>query len=74
MSRSPVINIDEPIGRVVGRRAGPEGLSTATSRADHAKAWTHALGGARVPRGVYRFATHEEADRWLWRMLTRRTR
>jgi hypothetical protein len=22
-------------------------------------------GGALVPRGVYRFATHEEADRWM---------
>jgi hypothetical protein len=27
---------------------------------------THALcGNALVPRGVYRFATHEEADAWM---------
>jgi len=26
-------------------------------------------GGALVPRGVYRFATHEEADEWMVRMI-----
>jgi len=24
-----------------------------------------------VPRGVYRFKTHEEANQWLMKMLTR---
>jgi hypothetical protein len=23
-----------------------------------------------VPRGVYRFKCHQEADEWLWKMLT----
>ena len=32
-----------------------------------------ATGGVRVPRGVHRFKTHEEADQWLWRMITRPT-
>ncbi|MBW3565878.1 MAG: hypothetical protein KY459_14295 [Acidobacteria bacterium] len=26
-------------------------------------------GEALVPRGVYRFATHEEADEWMMRMM-----
>jgi len=34
-------------------------------------AWRESFGGVRVPRGVYRFKTHEEADQWLWRMITR---
>lgn len=75
MRREPVLNVDEPVGRVVGRRTGvPDGLSTATSRADHARAWSRAFGNVSIPRGVYRFETHEEADRWLWRMLTSQSR
>jgi hypothetical protein len=26
-------------------------------------------GGALVPKGVYRFATHEDADRWMIRQI-----
>jgi hypothetical protein len=26
-----------------------------------------------MPKGVYRFKTHEEADEWLWRMICRPT-
>ena len=26
-------------------------------------------GGALIPRGVYRFADHEEADRWMIRTI-----
>jgi hypothetical protein len=24
----------------------------------------------RVPRGVHRFKTHQEADEWLWRKIS----
>jgi hypothetical protein len=72
VAEKPGINVDEPIGRVVGRRtAVPDALSTVTSRAADAVAWRRAFGGLRVPRGVHRFSTHEEADRWLWQILTR---
>jgi hypothetical protein len=27
--------------------------------------WRESFGGVRVPRGVYRFKTHEEADQWF---------
>src|SRR6185312_13862703 len=36
----------------------------------HAAAWQKAFGGIRVPRGVYRFRTHQEADEWLWWMIS----
>jgi hypothetical protein len=26
-------------------------------------------GGALIPKGVYRFATHEEADEWMMRTI-----
>jgi len=60
------------IDRCVGRRTKtPDALSTATSNKADAIAWRKALGGMRVPRGVHRFKTHEEADQWLWRMIAR---
>ena len=56
--------------RVVGRRQRPTTLSTSDDKAS-AAAWRRAFPTPFVPRGVYRFETHEEADRWLWAMLTR---
>jgi hypothetical protein len=67
-----LINVEENFERIVGRRTGmPNGLSTATSSKADSIAWRNAFGGVRVPRGVHRFTTHEEADEWLWRMITR---
>jgi len=68
----PFINAQEKIDRIVGKRTKtPDGLSTATSHKAESIAWQRSLGGVRVPRGVYRFKTHEDADQWLWRMITR---
>jgi hypothetical protein len=67
------INLDESPGKTVGRRrppADPLTISKADSPAD-ARAWQRAFGGLRIPKGVYRFRTHEEADAWLWKMITR---
>ena len=63
---------DSP-ARVVGHRRIPaDGLRmSAAGRSKSARAWAQALGGIPIPRGVYRFRTHEEADEWLWQMLTR---
>jgi hypothetical protein len=33
-------------------------------------AWRQALGEVHIPKGVFRFHTHEEADEWLWKMIT----
>jgi hypothetical protein len=70
--KQPTINVEEHIDRCVGRRAKtPDALSTASSNRAESIAWSKALGGLRVARGVYRFKTHEEADQWLWRMIAR---
>jgi len=72
--KQPPINVEEKIDRLVGRRTKtPDALSTATSNKAEAIAWRKAFGGLRVPRGVHRFKTHEEADQWLWRMIARPT-
>ena len=66
------MNVEEQIGRFVGRRTkAPDALSTATSNKAQAMAWRRAFGGIPLPRGVHRFKTHEEADEWLWRMISR---
>jgi len=68
----PLINVEERIDRIVGKRTKtPDGLSTAAHNRTDAIAWRKAFGGVRVPRGIHRFKTHEEADRWLWKMLAR---
>jgi hypothetical protein len=72
--KQPYINVEEKIDRFVGRRTKtPDALSTATSNKAESIAWRKAFGGVRVPRGVHRFKTHEEADQWLWRMIARPT-
>ena len=72
--KQPLINVEEKIDRFVGKRTKtPDALSSVTSNKTEAIAWQKALGGLRVPRGVYRFKTHEEADAWLWRMIARPT-
>ncbi len=70
--KQPFVSLEEKIDKIVGRRLhAPNPLSTKTSRKADALAWQRALGGVRVPRGVYRFHTHEEADAWLWQMICR---
>ena len=67
----PIVNLEETPGKVVGHRRPPaDGLSPSNApRVTDAKAWQRALGGLRIPRGVYRFRTHEEADAWLWEKM-----
>ena len=68
----PFINVEEKVDRFVGRRIRtPNALSSRTSSKANFIAWRKALGGVYIPRGVHRFKTHEEADEWLWRMITR---
>ncbi|MBN2197213.1 MAG: hypothetical protein JW751_30700 [Polyangiaceae bacterium] len=63
--------VDDAPGRVVGRRSPPAALSRPGDTKDAARAWRRAFPTPFVPRGVYRFASHEAADEWLLRMLTR---
>jgi hypothetical protein len=66
----PVINIQEKIGKTVGKRVAPDPLDVRHSRKADAIAWQKAFGFG-IPKGVYRFRTHEEADQWLWKMIAR---
>ena len=70
---NPVVNLEETPGKVVGRRHPPaNGLALkGAPGSNDARAWKKALRTLPIPKGVYRFRTHEEADEWLWQMLTR---
>jgi hypothetical protein len=66
------MNLPDKPERVVGRRVKTPGTDSSAQRTvEDARQWRHALGGLHVPRGVFRFATHEAADEWLWKMITR---
>jgi hypothetical protein len=72
--KQPFINVEEKVDRFVGRRTKtPDALSLVGSTKADFIAWRKAFGGVRIPRGVHRFKTHEEADQWLWRMIARPT-
>ena len=68
------INLDENIGKWVGRRTAPANpLTVVPGQKDEARRWKQAFGSPHIPRGVYRFKSHEEADAWLMKMITRTT-
>jgi hypothetical protein len=58
----PIINLDDPVGKTVGRRRAP---SDSLGYALGLQKTLNTLAPLRVPRGVYRFRTYEEADAWL---------
>ncbi|MEO6034820.1 MAG: hypothetical protein ABIQ35_06170 [Verrucomicrobiota bacterium] len=67
----PFINVEEKIDRFVGRRTqSPDsweaGMALQKTAVDFHKAFKF-----HWPRGIYRFKTHEEADKWMTKMLAR---
>ena len=66
----PIINLEEEIGKVVGKRTAPAdafrtGMELQALAVELHRSFKHRW----APKGVYRFKTHEEADEWMWRML-----
>ena len=72
MDKPGSINVEENIVRVVGARTKPpDALASSENDIADSIAWRKAMGGVHIPKGVFRFKTHEEADEWLWRMISR---
>lgn len=65
----PIINLDDPVGKTVGRRKAPR---DALSYAWGLQRALNQIAPLPIPRGVYRFRSHEEADQWLMDRLTRK--
>lgn len=72
MSSGDTAGESEAPRKVVGRRRLPNLLDPAVDTRAAARAWRQAFPTPFVPKGVYRFTSHEEAREWLMRMLTRR--
>jgi hypothetical protein len=74
-SMKPVINLEEKIGKTVGRRMPPDPLKIQPGEIANAEAWRRAFPGLRGKRpGVYRFHSHEEADAWLMTAQTEKAK
>ncbi len=60
--------------RVVGRRRAGNEYTGGLEAADGFLKMAAELRGSQpfAPRGVFRFHSHEEADEWMMKMLTRR--
>lgn len=66
----PVINMEERIDRVVGRRSPPkDSFSAGMQLQSTAMQLQKKLGNRWPVRGVFRFKTHEEADAWMARLM-----
>jgi len=68
MQPRPVVNVEEFIGKTVGRRVPPPGAGLQ-------KTLNQVMANQRrgiCQRGVFRFKTHEEADAWMTKMMNRK--
>lgn len=60
-----VINVEEKIGKTVGRRKPGNPLRIYPNEIEAARLWRRTFGGVRIPKGVFRFSSHQEADQWM---------
>jgi hypothetical protein len=68
--KQPFVNVEEKIDRLVGRRTGTPDSLRAGMQLQATAAQLHKTFKHRwMPKGVYRFKTHEEADAWMTKML-----
>jgi hypothetical protein len=67
-----VVNFKEKIGKTVGRRQlATDAFATAMKLQKTVNDLQSHLDGI-CPTGVFRFKTHEEADEWLLKWMSRR--
>lgn len=66
----PIVNLDDPVGKTVGRRLVPDPLRIFPSEKKSNKMWRAAGFAIPIKRGVYRFRNHEEANQWLMDRMT----
>jgi hypothetical protein len=70
--KQPIINFEEKIDKVVGRRTRtPDAFKSGMKLQLLAVELHRSFNQRWAPKGVYRFRTHEEADEWMNRMLAR---
>ncbi len=65
----PVINIEEKIGKTVGRRIPRGGFDYGMGMQKLAGELAKTFKHPRFPRGVFRFKSFEEAEAWTMKYL-----
>jgi hypothetical protein len=68
------VNLQDPIGKTVGRRRVVSAFECGMKLQKAASRLYRTFRKVGIPKGVYRFRTHEEADAWMTRMLSRKNR
>jgi hypothetical protein len=67
-----VINVQDPVGKTVGRRQLRDAWKFAMDAQKTANQLRRSFGhGGLCPKGVFRFRSHEEADAWMMKMLAK---
>jgi hypothetical protein len=66
-----IINVDEKIGKTVGRRGLAESGKYGAGLQRLANEVNRTMHRGICPKGVYRFRSHEEADAWMTKMQVR---
>jgi hypothetical protein len=70
--KQPFVNLEERIGRSVGlRAAAPDSWRAGMQLQETGVRLHQSLKHRWMPKGVYRFKTHEEAEEWMIKMLAR---
>jgi predicted transcriptional regulator len=70
--KQPSINVEEKIDRFVGRRTQtPDGLKAGMQMQAAGLQFHRAFKHRWLAKGIHRFKTHEEADKWMIQMLVR---
>lgn len=73
--RYTALNIQDPVGKTVGRRKLKDAWHFAMEGQKTANQLRRTFGhGGICPKGVYRFRSHEEADQWMMKMLAKSAR
>lgn len=73
--QQPIVNFEERIDRFVGRRAtAPDKWRAGMQLQETGVRLHRSFKHGWMPKGVYRFKTHEEADAWMIKMLARSDR
>jgi hypothetical protein len=71
IAMEPIVNLDENVGKAVGRRRPADAFATAMKLQKTVNELQSHLTGI-CPKGVFRFKTHKEADEWLLKWMSRR--
>lgn len=71
LAMHPVVNIDEKIGKTVGRRKIKDSLIYGMGLQRSLARIREQAGFPRFPKGVFKFTSFEEADAWMMHYMTK---